>query len=261
MLDWSIALIFPKATGWMISEKVPALSKRMGLFRWHLLPSSCYPPKGPGFHVSVETLVTKTTSPLLQKTPFYCTFLDLQGYIYIYVYIYIGMCIYTYTFLYVHINWFLNDGYTCFFTNSNGWHCWCLFPIFARSKPCFWKVTDHEAGTYLLLTRWPTNLMCEQDAVKDSPLKDDCNPYLKKDIYTAEGHNICTSWWEVVFAWCIVEIAFFFRGFNISHLVPRICLSSFTSPWSIGIKPKIPRRSQKIVLKGGWRERDTKPKF
>lgn len=254
MLDWSIAWIFPKATGWMISEKIPALSKRMRLFSWHLLPSSCYPPEGPGFHVPVETLVTKTASPLLQKTPLYCTFLDLQRYLYIYIHIY-------YILVYTHFvctdklifEWWLH----MFFSQIPMADIADVYsPMFARSNPGFWKVTDHKAGTYLLLTRWPTNLMCEQDAVKDSPLKDDCNPYKKKDIHTADGHNICTSWYEES-PWCIIEIVFFFRGFNISHLVPRICLSSFTSPWSIGIKPTIPRRSQKIVLKGGWREGHT----
>lgn len=215
LLDWSIALIFPKATGWMVSEKVPALSKRMGLFRWHRLPSSCYPPRESRFSCFCGNFSDQNHLTTFTKDTVLLHQLDLQGYIYRYIYIYIYIIywytytIYIYIFLYVHINWSLNDGYTCFFPNSNGWHCSCLFPIFARSNPGFCKVTDHKAGTYLLLTRWPTNLTCEQDAVKDSPLKDDCNPYKKKDIHTADGHNICTSWYEES-PWFIIEIVLFF---------------------------------------------------
>ena len=108
------------------------------------------------------------------------------------IYTYWYLCIYTYTFLYVYVNWFLNDGNTCFFSQIPMADIADVYsPIFARSNPCFCKVTDHEARTYLLLTRWPTNLMCEQDAVKDSPLKDDCNPYLK------ERHLYC--WGPTIF--------------------------------------------------------------
>ena len=153
---------------------------------YHLVAT---PPEGPGVHVSVETLVTKTASPLLQKTPFYCTFLDLQGYIYIYSYIDIRIYIYIYIYFFVctHklIFWMMVTH--VFFTNSDGWHCWCLFPIFARSNPGFWKVTDHEAGTYLLLTRLPTNLMCEQDFCKGFTIEGWLQT-LQKEI-----HPYC--WW------------------------------------------------------------------
>lgn len=103
---------------------------------YHLVAT---PPEGPGVHVSVETLVTKTASPLLQKTPFYCTFLDLQGYIYIYSYIDIRIYIYTYTFLYVHINWFLNDGYTCFFHKFRWLTLLMFIPHFCQIKSWFLK--------------------------------------------------------------------------------------------------------------------------
>ena len=140
MLDWSNAWIFPKAAGWMISEKIPALSKRMGLFSRHLLPSSCYPPRGSrcscfcGNFSDQNRLTTFTKDTVL---------LHLFGpagvYLYIFIYWYTYIYIYTYTFLYVHINWFLNDGYTCFFHKFRWLTLLMFIPHFCQIKSWFLK--------------------------------------------------------------------------------------------------------------------------